>query len=313
MDELLKKIFESDVLTEESKTELKEAFDAAVSQAMTEARTKAEQDVRAELTEQFVADKEALIEALDTKAEEVMSKELEELKEDIQRYRDLEVEYAQKLVEARSELANVVKNDFAELVEGLDAFLNESMEAEFTELKEELVEARKREFGKKIFEGYVNEYKKYFNDEDETLAALDESKASLEATTAALTEAQKELKQIKRSQEMARVLEPLNGRPREVMEAILKGFATEKLAEQYEAYIGRVLHENANGVEENKSEKESVNPPVLAEGDTSTKETETPTVKTVTGDNEALKESNAALESKLSPESKAKLQRLAGL
>lgn len=307
MKELFNKIFESELLNEESKTELK----ALVEAALTEAVEAATVEVKAQLAEQFVADKDALIEALDTKSQEVLTAELTELKEDIQRFRDLEVEHAQKLVEAREEMANVVKNDMKELIETLDTFVEARMEAEIEELKEEIADARKMAFGKKIFESFVKEYKNNFHDEKGAEIKLESTKTELSSTVASLTEAQNELKTLKREKEMTRVLESLTDKPREVMQAILNGVATDKLEETYNNYIGRVLHKTV-GTQVEESEKDRVNTPVLAESNIST-ETD-PKVTVVTGD-EGLTEEvlNNSDKNALSESSKEKLQRWAGI
>ena len=117
MKELFNKLFESDLLTEESKQELKTLVEQAISEGISAGVEAKEIEIKAELAEQFVKDKADLIEALDTKTEEVLNTELSELKEDLQRFRDLEVEHAQKLVEAREEMAAVVQADMKELIE----------------------------------------------------------------------------------------------------------------------------------------------------------------------------------------------------
>lgn len=319
MDELLEKIFASEVLTEDNKKELKEAFTKALEEATVEARTQAETQAKAEIAEQFVADKEALVEAIDTKLDEGLEKELAEFKEDILNFRDLEVEYAGKLVEARAELAEVVKKDMAELVEGLDQFLEARISSEIKELKEDIEASKKLQFGAKIFESFAKEFKNKFLNEDETILELAAAKEELATAQTKLDEATKELKNTKREKELTRVLESLavGSRPREVMEVLLKTVPTEGLQEAYGKFIGKILHENAVNVEA-KSEKESDSSSVLAEGNTSKEEVtkEPAKVKLITGDNEALKEERKAADEKtnnLSEATKKHLQRLAGI
>lgn len=316
MEELLNKIFQSEVLTEDSKKELKDAFTQALEEAKTEARTQAEIQAKAEIAEQFIADKEALVEAIDTKIEEALANELAELEDDILRFRDQEVEYANKLVEARTELAGVVKQDMAELVEALDQFLEARLTAEVKELKEDIEEQKKLQFGQKIFESFAREFKQKFLNEDETVLALDEAKTQLGDAQTKLSEAHKELKSIKREKEITRVLESLTGKPREVMEVILKTIPTDALQETYNKYIGKVLHENAvEKIEGDKSEKESGSSSVLAEGNTSKEGTTESKTKLVTGDDEVLKEERLAADkgNTLSESARKQLQRLAGI
>ena len=103
MDELLQKLLESEVLTAETQKELKEAIEQKVTEAVEAAKAEAAADVRAELTEQWVNERDALIEAVDAKVGDFLDSELDELKSDIERFRDLEAESAEKLVEAAIE------------------------------------------------------------------------------------------------------------------------------------------------------------------------------------------------------------------
>lgn len=316
MEELLNKIFASEVLTEDNKKELKEAFTKALEEAVSVAKAEAQADAKAEIAEQFVADKENLVEAIDTKVEEALKAELNEFQADILAFRNLEVEMAGKLVEARAEMANTIKQDMAELVEGLDQFLEARITAEFSEIKEDIEEQKKLQFGQKIFESFAKEFKNKFLNEDETVLELASAKDQLDQTQAKLDEAVNELKTVKREKELSKVLESLTGRPREVMEVLLKQFPTEQLQEAYNKFIGRVLHESVEKVEA-KSEKESDSSSVLAEGNTSNEKVEdAPKTKVITGDNETLKEERKAEDkavTAISEETKKKLQKLAGI
>ena len=105
MDELLQKLLEAEVLTEETKKELKTAFETKLNEAVEAAKAEAAADVRAELTEQWVNERDALVEAVDAKVGDYLDGEIEELKADIERFRDLEAEAAEKLVEAKALMA----------------------------------------------------------------------------------------------------------------------------------------------------------------------------------------------------------------
>lgn len=257
MDELLKKLLEADVLNEETKNELEEEFKTQLDQAITEAKDQASADVRAELTEQWVNERDALIEAVDEKVGEYLNNEIDELKEDIERFRDLEAEYADKLVEAKSEMSDELKTDLAELVEKIDAFLEMRLTSEFEELSEDINEIRKNQFGREIFEAFQNEFMANYADDDSAEANLRETQERLNDTMKQLEEAEQRIAKHEREDKMANVLSPLSGRQKEVMEAILKNVETEKLEEAYKTFIGRVLRET-----EDTSEKEDK---VLAE------------------------------------------------
>ena len=308
MDELLQKLLEAEVLTEETKTKLETAFQTQLDEAIQSAKDDAAADVRAELTEHWVNDRDALIEAVDTQVGDFIAAELDELKTDIDSFRDLEVEAADKLVEAKAAMAAELKTDLVELVESLDTFLEMRLTSELDELKEDIMEVRKNEFGREIFEAFGNMFASTFADEDDTASTLAETKRRLADTQEALEEAEQKRATIERKVKMDETLSPLSGREREVMEAILKTVSTEKLDEGYNTFIGRVMKEAA----ETTTEKEDK---VLAEAATVDDKAK-PLVEgtVVTGDDEdrLITESNSsdtsAREARL-----AAVRKLAGL
>lgn len=264
MDELLKKLLAAEVLTEETKQELETAIKKHLEEAVSKAREDATAAVTAELQEQWITERETLIEALDAKVTEVLGEEINELKEDIERFRDLEAEYAEKLVETKAEMAEQLKKDIAQLIEKMDAFLELRLTAEIEELKEDLEAVRKQSFGKKVFEAFVEEFKKFYTEDDSVEAKLVETEQRLHDALVSLEETEKKIAKMERAQKMEQVLKPLanNARAKEIMEAILKNVDTPMLEDAYNVYIGRVLKES-DKKSENTSEKEES---VLAEG-----------------------------------------------
>lgn len=265
MDELLKKLLSAEVLTEDTKQELETAFKTQLDEAINTARDEAKLSVTAELNEQWIQERETLIEALDAKVTEALTEELNELRSDIETFRDLEAEHAEKLVEAKTEMADAVKKDIAQLIEKLDTFLEIRLTAEVEELREDVEAVKKQQFGKTVFEAFVAEFQKYYAPEDSSEAKLVEAEQRLEDTTVALEEAEKKAAKLERAIKLEKVLSPLSGRTREVMEAILKNVDTPMLEDAYNTYVGRVLKEAAAPAAAKKtSEKENK---VLAEGE----------------------------------------------
>lgn len=311
MDELLKKLLAAEVLTEDTKNEIKTAFETMISEVTTKAKEEAEEKIRVELTEQFIADREKLIEALDTKAEEFFTKEIEELKEDINNFRDLEVEFAEKEVKLKKQLQETVKGDMQTLVKELDEYLEMTLTSEFEELKESLEEARKNNLGMKIFEAFEQTFRARYVDENKVQSALSEATKELNTKNKELKKLKEEFATLTHAKKLAEVLEPLAGRSREVMEAILKTQPTEKLDETYKKYIGRVLTESATTVTHTAEKDEKV----LAESDKSEKPVTE--VKTVvkTGDTPArpVSESVEAPVRILDDQARNSLRRLAGI
>lgn len=311
MDEVLKKLLEAEVLSADVKAELEAAFKKQLDEAVETAKASAAADTKAELTEQWVAERDALVEAIDSKVGDFLDAELGELKDDIERFRDLEAEHAEKLVEAKAEMANELKADLKELVEKIDSFLEIRIAAEVEELREDLEVVKKNEFGRRIFEAFSEEFMR-FADTDDKAATVAELEKRLSDTAAQLEESEKKRGKMAREKKLKEVLAPLSGRSKDVMEAILKNVDTEQLDEAYKTFIGRVIRES----EATSSEKES---PVLAEGaskkpaakaaEKTTKVVESAVVKT--GDTEVVTESEQPTKT-ASPEL-ARLRRIAGI
>lgn len=315
MDELLKKLLAAEVLTEDTRAELEAAITKQLNEAMTAARTQATVEVTAQLEEQWIQEREVLIEALDAKVSEVLTAELEELRESIESFRDLEIEYAEKLVEAKTEMAGQLKDDIATLVEKMDKFLEIRLNAEIEELREDIDVVKKNEFGRKVFESFVAEFKKHYEAEDTSSSTkLEETEQRLADALTALEETERKIAKMERSKKLEQVLTPLSGRTREVMEAILKSVDTNMIEEAYKTYIGRVVKETSGEsktVEEGKtSEKETK---VLAEG--VSKKVVSGAVKT--GDNKVQLEESAKRDvetvSKMSADDLARLRKQAGV
>ena len=290
MEKLLQKLLEAEILTEDTKQELEEAFKGQLDEAIQAAKSEEAANVRAELTEAWVVEKDALIEGVDLKVGEFLDTEITELKEDIERFRDLEAEYAEKLVESKAAMSQDLKKDLKELVEKIDSFLEIRLAAEMEELKEDLDEVRKNDFGRRIFEAYSEEFVSNYSDEDSASATVSEMQNRLEEMEGALAESEESRKLMERAKKMEEVLSPLAGHQHEVMEAILKTVDTESLEEGYKTFIGRVLRETTEEV--TSSEKEDK---VLAESTSDDKDgTQDKTIEEtaaekgvlLTGDNE---------------------------
>ncbi len=315
MNELLQKLLDAEILTEDTKSELEEAFKTQLDEAIVAAKEEAANDVRAELTEQWVAEKDTLVEAIDTKVGELLEQEIEELKEDIERFRDLEAEYAEKLVEAKAAMGDELKADLADLVEKIDSFLEMRLNAEIEELREDINTVRKNQFGKKVFEAFAEEFMSEFADEESAETNLRETESRLADTEEQLKEAEQKLGTMERERKMSDVLAPLSGRAREVMEAILRNVDTKNLEEGYKTFIGRVVRETAEDADNTTADSEKEDGKVLAEGEDEKTASKTEIVKegeVKTGDTEkTLTESEGATDEATARQ--YRLQKLAGI
>lgn len=282
MDELLKKLLETDLLNDTTKAELTEQVQSFIAAKIDEERQLVEQAVRDEVTqslsEQWVQERESLIEALDAKTDEILKAELAELHEDISNFRDLEVEFAGRLVEEKQALAQTLQSNITQLAEMMDQFIFDKLNAEMDELKEDITESKKVAFGRKVFETFAREYQMSFVSQSDVEKQLAESKVALAATKGKLQESHKALDTIVREKKLTDLLSTISaGRSRSVMETILKTVPTEKLDEAYSRFIDRALKESVN-----PTAKETK---VLAEG--AQKQTQAKTSVVLTGDTRA--------------------------
>jgi len=260
--ELLKKLLADEILTEETKKELEEAIAKQISEASEAASKEAAEATRVQITEQWVAERDALVEAIDTKVNEYLAEEMKQLVADIEKFRDLEAEKAAELVEAKAEMTEQVKKDIAQLINELDSFLETRIAEEFSELKENIEEVRKLEFGKEVFEAFGALYQKRFVDEDSVEAQLRESQEREQASQKLIQEATEKAAKLERQIKLEAILKPLVGKQRDVMETLLTPLATDKLNEGYKTFIGRVVKETVTEGKDENSEQETK---VLAE------------------------------------------------
>ncbi|WAX21688.1 hypothetical protein [Stenotrophomonas phage RAS14] len=319
MKQLLEQYF-AETLSQENiealSTTLEESFNAKV--------TENRNEVMLELSAQFAADREALVESVDTMVKELLAEHIQELEGDINDFRNLEVEYANRLAEAKQVMAESLEKDMSNLVESLDAYVEQRMVAEMTELRESIEEQKKNTLGLRIFEAFRGEIETLVDIEsgnESIRAQLAEAKAQLAAKDSLLVESAVTLAKTERALILKDVLAPLHGRPREIMETILLNVETSKLEEAYATFIPRVLSEGVTQNSEKEGSTTAVgSSKVLAEGKDSDGKKSLEEGVTVTGDDEErkqlLKEAAEAEEAEkqtLTESQVASLRKLAGI
>lgn len=243
MDEILQKLLNSELLSEETKAELTQKWNESLEGYKTQVREEVIGEVRSELAEQWTTERDALIEKVDTFVAEAIKNEIVELKGDIDRFRDLEAEYAEKLVEQKHNLAQELATELDELVDKIDAFFEMRLSEEMDELKEDIEVVKQNDFGRRMFEAFSAEFNKNFIDEDSTAAELNVTKQKLEDVEKQLAESEQKTAKMIRESKLNEILSSLSGKKREQMEFILRTIETSKLQEAYNYFIGRVLKE----------------------------------------------------------------------
>lgn len=243
MDEILNKLLQSELLSEETKAEISEQWTASVEAFKTQVREEVSGEVRSELAGQWITERDELINKVDGFVAEALTKEIEELKGDIERFRDLEAEYAEKLVEEKHKLAGEVAQELDGLVDKIDAFFEMRLTAEMEELKEDLEVVKQNDFGRKMFEAFASTYAKHYVDEDAVQSKLVVAESKLADAEKQLSALEDERNKMIREAKMEQVLSSLTGKKREQMAMVLKNVDTARLEESYKFFIGRILKE----------------------------------------------------------------------
>lgn len=314
-------LFGSEVLSEEVKSKLAEAWDAKVKENKSEALA----ELREEFSQRYEHDKSVMVEALDLFISENLQKELGELKQDrdamVQarvNYKKKVAEHAellnrfvnemlakeinelredreankasikkleeftlqkltkelnelreeeQKLIDTRVQLISEGKQAIKEAkqkfvsqaADKANAFIGEALRKEIGQLKEDITEARKNAFGRKIMEAYAAEFMaSHFADATE-LKKLSDRIIALEGTVAeknqqiqvkeqAIADTERKARiaedTLKRDRIMQELMAPLSKDKRGIMEDLLGTVSTEKLRESYQKYLPSVLNES---------------------------------------------------------------------
>ena len=296
MDEILNKLLQSELLSEETKAEISEQWTTSVEAFKTQVREEVSGTVRLELAEQWAGERDELIGKVDTFVAEALTKEIAELRGDIDRFRDLEAEYAEKIVEEKHKLAEEVASELDGLVDKIDDFFEMRLQAEMEELAEDLAVVKQNEFGRKIFEAFATTYGESYVDEDAVQSKLTVAESKLADAEKALAEREDALNKMVREAKMESVLSSLTGKKREQMAMVLRNIETGRLEESYKFFIGRILKEG--------------DAPVAAPITEATKPVETQKTTVVTGEPVTIVESAASADRS---KELASLKRLAGI
>ena len=318
MIDALKTLFENDVVTQEVRAQIEEAWEGKIREN--------KQQVTAELREEFAQkyehDKATMVEAIDTMLNDRLASEIAEFAEDRKQLAEAKAKYAVKLkengdlmkafvmdqlgkevtelhedqkkmainfakleefvVEALSkEIAefhedkkdlaetkvrlvreakkhfNKVKTQFIERSAKLvSETVSKNLNKEITALKEDIEEARRNDFGRKLFEAFANEYAtSHLNEKSDTaklmkvVALKDKQLAEAKAEAAKkkqLAESKDaEISKMKalaeRKEVMSNLISPLSKDQKEIMTDLLESVQTARLQSAFDKYLPAVI------------------------------------------------------------------------
>ena len=251
MEEILKAVLSSEILSEETKTQLTEHVKGLEKSL----RESIEVEVRAELAEQWVQERDALAQKMESFVSESLNQELAELRDDIKQFRNLETEYEQKLAEQRlimaeevvaekQRLQEALTEELETLVDKIDEFLEIRLNEELTELAEDIQQVKNVQLGNEMFEAYAEIFMKSHLSKTGVMKKLDEAQAQVETLTAKLAESTSVTADLIRESKLNGLLSNLSGSKREQMQILLKGVATERLEETYKQFVGRIMKDD---------------------------------------------------------------------
>lgn len=232
MDEL-KKLFESSVLDDSTKTAIQEAWDARVKTI--------EEEKDQELAEKLVDARDKMSEIMGDVVQEAVEAEMKDIEEELAEARDLEVKYATKLEDFKEQYAEKAG-------EKLEEAIQDQVRKEMDELKESIEEARKNLFGKKVFDMFKEQFQTEFASD------LSES-TDIEAIQARLEESESELNDYRRKEKLDELMENVTGKRRRVIETMLEDVDTDKLESRFERIMESYGEETGAG----KSGEEEIN------------------------------------------------------
>jgi hypothetical protein len=167
------------------------------------------------------------------------------------------VETKVKLVREAKDRFEVIKKQFIQRsAKVVEAAVTAKLTSEIKQLKEDIDSARTNNFGRRIFEAFVQEYNgSYLNEKSETnklLKVIAQKDAALAEATNALSQketiveskerelrVQKDL--MERKAVMSELLSPLGADKRELMKDLLESVPTKKLNESFEKYLPAVM------------------------------------------------------------------------
>jgi hypothetical protein len=321
MLDALKTLFENDVVSEEVRNEIQEAWDAKLK----ENRQQVTAELREEFAQKYEHDKSTMVEAIDTLVSERLAEEIAEFAEDRKQLAEARAKYVVKmrenadllkgfvmesltkevselhedqkamaenfgkleefvvealakeiaefhedkkdLAETKVRLVREAKEHFAKVktnfiersAKAVSETVDKALKGEIGALKEDIEEARRNDFGRKLFEAFASEYAgSYLNEKSETAklmnvlkakdAQLAEAKAfaakAKQLAEAQATEKKRLVEAAERKDTINELTAPLSKDQKEIMMDLLESVQTANLRKSFDKYLPAVIDGN---------------------------------------------------------------------
>jgi hypothetical protein len=208
-----------------------------------------------EFREDREANKAALVK-LESFVAEGLTKELAEFQEDKQ---DLIATKVKLVAEAKDKFAELKKNFITRSGAAISEAVDNTLRAEITQLKEDIAEAQKNNFGRKLFEAFASEFAATHLNEnaeirklkiqmDEMQQFLEEANKIAKEKTAIVESKEAEIaainESVARNKTLNELLAPLSKDKARIMTDLLESVATSKLKSAFDKYLPAVINGN---------------------------------------------------------------------
>ena len=185
---------------------------------------------------------------------EGLTKELAEFQEDKQ---DLIATKVKLVAEAKDKFAELKKNFITRSGQAISEAVDNTLRAEISQLKEDIAEAQKNNFGRKLFEAFASEFaathlnenaemRKLKTQMDELQQSLEEANKAAEEKTAIVESKEAEIaainESIARDKTLNELMAPLSKDKARVMSDLLESVATSKLKASFDKYLPAVMN-----------------------------------------------------------------------
>jgi hypothetical protein len=321
MLDALKTLFENDVVSEDVRNEIQEAWDAKIK----ENRTQVTAELREEFAQKYEHDKGTMVEAIDSLVSERLAEEIAEFAEDRKQLAEARAKYVvamrenantlkgfvmeqltkevselhedqkamaenfgkleefvvealakeiaefnedkKDLAETKVRLVREAKTHFAKVktnfiersAKAVSETVDKALKSEIGGLKEDIEEARRNDFGRKLFEAFASEYAgSYLNEKSETAklmnvlktkdAQLAEAKAfaakAKQLAESQATEKKRLVEAAERKDVINELTGPLNNDQKEIMMDLLESVQTANLRKSFDKYLPAVIDGN---------------------------------------------------------------------
>ena len=187
---------------------------------------------------------------------DALAKEIAEFHED---KKDLAETKVKLIKEAKNKFAEVKTNFIAKSADKVSTIVENTLKGEISALKEDIEEARKNDFGRKMFEAFASEYATSHLNENSEVAKLmnvvavkdkqlvEAKKFATKAKTIAETAGKEKSRLVeaaKREKIMNELISPLGKDQREIMTDLLESVQTNRLQKSFDKYLPSVIDGN---------------------------------------------------------------------